>query len=89
MVVLDTDGELDVDDLPPDIADIPSPVESEAPAGPASLIGRPLDEIEKWAITETLKLTNGNREETARILGIGSRTLYRRLEKYEAEENDA
>ncbi len=29
-----------------------------------------------------LKLTNGNREEAARILCIGARTLYRKLEKY-------
>jgi two-component system response regulator HydG len=46
------------------------------------LIGQSLDEIERWAIEQTLKLTNGNREETARILGIGARTLYRKLEKY-------
>ncbi len=47
------------------------------------LIGQPLDAYEKHAIVETLKLTNGNREEAARILGIGARTLYRKLEKYE------
>ena len=29
-------------------------------------------EYERWAIEQTLKLTNGNREETARILGIGA-----------------
>ena len=34
------------------------------------------------AIKQTLKLANGNREETARILGIGARTLYRKLDKY-------
>ena len=47
------------------------------------LIGKPLADIEKWAIAETLKMTNGNREEAARILGIGSRTVYRKLDKYE------
>jgi two-component system response regulator HydG len=46
------------------------------------LIGQPLDAYEKHAILETLKLTNGNREEAARILSIGARTLYRKLEKY-------
>ena len=51
--------------------------------GPTSLIGQPLSEIERWAIEQTLKLTNGNREETARILGIGARTLYRKLDKYQ------
>ena len=48
------------------------------------LIGRSMDEIERWAIEETLKLTNGNREEAAKILQIGARTLYRKLEKYQS-----
>jgi two-component system response regulator HydG len=82
MVVLDTDGIMDVDDLPPELVDAPEPptVPGE---GPTSLIGQPLSEIERWAIEQTLKLTNGNREETARILGIGARTLYRKLDKYQ------
>ncbi len=81
MVVLDADGLLDLDDLPPELMDV-----EEAPAvggeGPMGLIGQPMDSIEKWAIEQTLKLTNGNREESARILGIGVRTLYRKLDKY-------
>ena len=81
MVVLDTDGLLNADDLPPELADVE---ESSATSleGPAGLVGQPMDAIEKWAIEQTLKLTNGNREETARILGIGARTLYRKLDKY-------
>ena len=43
---------------------------------------RPLDEIEKYYIAETLKLTGGNREEASRMLGIGERTLYRKLKEY-------
>jgi two-component system response regulator HydG len=82
MVVLDADGVLDVDDLPPELADVeerPAAVE-ETPVG---LVGQPMDAIEKWAIEQTLKLANGNREETARILGIGARTLYRKLDKFQ------
>ena len=41
-----------------------------------------MQEIEKWAIEETLGLTGGNREEASRILGIGARTLYRKIGKY-------
>jgi two-component system response regulator HydG len=81
MVVLDTDGLLDVDDLPPELMDVEeAPV--DATDGPLGLVGQPLSEIERWAIEQTLRLTNGNREETARILGIGARTLYRKLDKY-------
>jgi two-component system response regulator HydG len=82
MVVLDMDGLLDVDDLPPEMEDIPEP-QGTFGDGPSNLIGQPLSEIERWAIEQTLKLTNGNREETARILGIGARTLYRKLDKYQ------
>ena len=82
MVVLDTDGNLDVDDLPPELADITVSTSSITSGGPSELVGRPMSEIERWAIEETLKLTNGNREEAARTLGIGARTLYRKLKEY-------
>ena len=86
MVVLDVDGTLDVDDLPPELADAPAaPPPAAVGGGPLELVGRTMDEIERWAIEETLKLTNGNREEAARILDIGARTLYRKLEKYASE----
>ena len=39
-------------------------------------------DLEKYYIAETLKLTSGNREEAARLLGIGERTLYRKLKEY-------
>ena len=82
MVVLDADGILDVDDLPPDLADAPIG-DSSGATGPNELVGQPLSEIEKWAFRETLKLTNGNREEAAKILGIGTRTVYRKLKEYD------
>ena len=61
-----------------EVEDVALPIAS----GPVELIGKSMDEIEKWAIAETLKVTNGNREEAARILEIGARTLYRKLDKY-------
>jgi two-component system response regulator HydG len=98
MVVLDSDGVLDLDDLPPELAvDLPVGLANHAsdtasrematPSGdPLGLIGRPMADIEKWAIQETLRLTAGNREEAARILEIGARTLYRRLDQYKQED---
>ena len=44
--------------------------------------GKTMDDIERWAIEETLRMTAGNREEAAKILDIGARTLYRKLDKY-------
>lgn len=85
MVVLDMDGTLDVDDLPPELADLPRPAPGAAAvSGPSDLIGKTMDDIERWAIEETLKLTNNNREEAAKVLGIGARTLYRKLDKYQS-----
>jgi len=51
-------------------------------AAGGSLAGTPLEAIEKRAIRETLRLTNGNREHAAKLLGIGERTLYRKLKEY-------
>ena len=46
------------------------------------LAGVGLDRLEKEAIRQTLAMTNGNREQTAKLLGIGERTLYRKLKEY-------
>ena len=82
MVVLDIDGTLDLDDLPPDLAQLES-IATASTAGPVELIGQPLTAIEKWAYQQTLQLAGGNREEVARILGIGARTVYRKLKEYD------
>jgi predicted DNA-binding transcriptional regulator AlpA len=42
-----------------------------------------LKRLEKWAITHALNITKGNREQAARLLGIGERTLYRKIKEYE------
>ncbi|MEE8312169.1 MAG: helix-turn-helix domain-containing protein, partial [Candidatus Binatia bacterium] len=42
----------------------------------------PLSEIERRHVELTLEHCQGNLSETARALGIGRTTLYRKLEKY-------
>jgi len=46
------------------------------------LAGRSLQEVERDLIEANLELSQGNREKAARILGIGERTLYRKLKEY-------
>ena len=86
MVVLDTDGAIDVDDLPPELADVQPEPSGSAENQPWDLIGKSMEEIEQWAIQETLRFTNGNREEAARTLKIGARTLYRKIKDYGLQE---
>lgn len=86
LVVLDIDNVLDVDDLSPDAQGAPIEIPRQMPGGEQPthefLIGSTLRDIERWAIEETLKITAGNREETARILGISERNLYRKLNEF-------
>jgi DNA-binding NtrC family response regulator len=42
-----------------------------------------MEEMERVMIEQMLRDTGGNRKETARRLGIGERTLYRKLTKYD------
>ena len=50
-------------------------------------VGMSMEEIEKAAIYKTLRETGNNKTEAAKILGIGVRTIYRKLDEYE-QEND-
>ena len=82
MVVVDYDGVLDVDDLPSELSDETITAPDSSGDGLASLVGKPLSEVERQFIVETLQLTGGNREESAKLLGIGERTLYRKIKEY-------
>jgi DNA-binding NtrC family response regulator len=54
---------------------------------PSDVLGK-MDDIERQAIMSTLRKTNGVKSEAAKLLGIGLKTLYRKLEKYEEEGFD-
>jgi len=51
-------------------------------SGPPNLAGLTMADVEKLHIMNTLRLFGGNREKTAKALGIGARTLYRKLKDY-------
>ncbi len=48
-----------------------------------------LEELEREHILRVLDESDGNRERAAAILGISSRTLYRKLREYESQANSA
>jgi DNA-binding NtrC family response regulator len=76
-----------------DIIDDPGLPESAPPPamtteanGPSVLVplGEPLEETERKLILSTLEMCEGDKKETARRLGISLKTLYNRLNVYEA-----
>ena len=68
-----------------DVADLPFEMHSNSAATDelSNLAGMNLNELEKTAITRTLEMVNGNREMAAQMLGIGERTLYRKIKEYD------
>ena len=82
MVVLADGPQLTLRDLPRELRGHDSGELPPPGGGDASLAGRTMEEIEREAIRETLKMTGGNRKSAAELLQIGERTLYRKIEKY-------
>ena len=78
MTIVAQGPEIDVRDVPEEIR---SSDHDESPAI-GSLAGVGIDKLEKEAIRQTLAMTGGNREQAAQLLGIGERTLYRKLKEY-------
>jgi two-component system response regulator HydG len=75
-VVLSRSDSLTDQDLPEVIAHAAAP----APTKLAFDIGTPLEEIELRVIKETLRSTKGDKSLAAQLLGISTRTIYRKLD---------
>jgi two-component system response regulator HydG len=80
MVLLARGDVLTVDDIPAEAR--PEHAATSSKSGGYQLAGRSLAEVEADLVRETLKLFGGNREKTAGVLGIGERTLYRKIKEY-------
>jgi two-component system response regulator HydG len=85
MVVLDLDGELTTDDFPEDAGVRAASTGSAGAAVCDNLIGRPLEEVERYYIERALELTGGNREAAADMLKISERTIYRNLQQWKKD----
>ena len=78
MVVLAGDGKISVEDLPAELRGTAQAGEEQT----TSLVGVSISEAEKQLISNTLKMVAGNRSQASKILGIGERTLYRKIKDY-------
>ncbi len=78
-VVMAKGEKLTLDDLPPHVAagDETDYVKIE--------VGTPLEDAEKEVIQATLNRENGNKTRAAEILGIGRKTLHRKINEYGLE----
>jgi len=79
MVVLSSGKMLGVESLP---AEIQPGGGGEQLSGMNNLVGISIEDAEKELIRNTLKMVEGNREQAAKILRIGERTLYRKIREY-------
>jgi DNA-binding NtrC family response regulator len=79
IVVMAPDQKITLEDLPAEIYTPPG-------LGPnrqlENLAGISIEDAEKELIRNTLAMVSGNREQAANILGIGERTLYRKIKEY-------
>jgi two-component system response regulator HydG len=79
MVVLSAGETLQLCDVPVYVA---SGEGASSTTGGFELAGRTLQEVERELFAASLALFEGNREKTAKSLGIGERTLYRKIKEY-------
>jgi DNA-binding NtrC family response regulator len=75
-------GEIRAEDLPTDFRRTAAPSHLAAPVQVLAGTPKTMAEIERQAILETLERTEGRRSDAARLLGIGLRTLQRKLKEY-------
>jgi DNA-binding NtrC family response regulator len=82
IVVFHQGEEIAAGDLPAEVRDAQSLSATGSPV--QSFVGTPrtMEEIERQAILETLERTGGHRAKAADLLGIGLRTLQRKLKEY-------
>ena len=72
------------DDLPEKIRDYRRSHVLVASDDPAELV--PLEEVERRYILRVLEAVGGNKSQAAQVLGLGRKTLYRKLEEYGEHE---
>src|ERR1043166_5215011 len=100
-VIIAAGRQIELEDLPTAIGNIPAEREAQARAERAQaasegrsstlLIDVPssMDEIERRAIEATMDYTSGDKTRAAKLLNIGRKTIYRKLDQYNGENPSA
>jgi DNA-binding NtrC family response regulator len=85
-VIFHQGNQLELSDLPEEVRTANTFAVASTPVQPPFGQPRTMGEIERQAIEETLVLTGGHRAEAAKLVGIGLRTLQRKLKEYRQED---
>jgi DNA-binding NtrC family response regulator len=85
LVIFHQGEEITLKDLPPEMRDAATVSAAGAPVQPIAGGPRTMAEIERQAILETLRRTDGHRAKAADLLDIGLRTLQRKLKDYKEQ----
>jgi transcriptional regulator with GAF, ATPase, and Fis domain len=100
-VIVASGRQIEIDDLPPAISKMADEIDAHTKNERirAASEGRSInleiefpatiDEIEKQAIELAIGYTSGDKSRASKLLGIGRKTLYRKLEEYGKVENDS
>ncbi|MCX7831019.1 MAG: sigma-54 dependent transcriptional regulator, partial [Acidobacteria bacterium] len=86
MVIFSSKENLSLEDLPPEMRKDSQDAKTDSAIKQTSLPYLDLSLLEKEAILKALEETQGNRTQAAKILGIGLRTLHRKLNEYNIVE---
>ena len=95
-VVLCQESSIQVSDLPHEIyqaslgGGMPNLREERQSLDPALFavpMGTPLQEVERRLIMKTLAFTGGDKRQTAQLLGVATRTIYRKLATFEESKS--
>jgi DNA-binding NtrC family response regulator len=91
MVVLRSDGELDVNDLPRQLRTAPPPAKPSAPSVPSSGVSfnELVDIFETDLISQALDKTRWNKNKAAKMLGLNRTTLLEKIKKKKLSSPDS
>ena len=70
-------------------SDLPNEIHQSQTDGNYFIIpfGTTLDKMEQIVIRETLRRTGGDKKLTAQLLGIATRTIYRKIDSFQQDES--
>jgi two-component system response regulator HydG len=87
-VVLSSDTVIDLDDLPQNLTGLASMTSEKTMEGRGVYVpvGTSLEDAERLLLKETLKATGGDKNLAAKLLGVATRTIYRKLGSKEKDQ---